>query len=85
MKNIDGLTVKQKENNNMNDREKAMALVNAYFDGKDIIMKDPARGVPDWVSVRHPEYWSYLTMFCKNVNKYKIIEECQELNQSQEN
>ena len=85
MKNIDGLTVKQKENNNMNDREKAIALVNAYFDGKDIIMKDPARGVPDWVSVRHPEYWSYLTMFCKNVHKYKIIEECQELNQSQEN
>ena len=84
MKNIDGLTVKQKENNNMNDREKAMALVNAYFDGKDIIMKDPARGVPDWVSVRHPEYWSYLTMFCKNVNKYKIVEECQEVNQNQE-
>lgn len=52
------------------DREKAIALVNAYFDGKDIIMKDPARGVPDWVSVRHPEYWSYLTMFCKNVHKY---------------
>ena len=75
MKNIDGLTVKQKENNNMNDREKAIALVNAYFDGKDIIMKDPARGVPDWVSVRHPEYWSYLTMFCKNVNKYKIVED----------
>lgn len=85
MKNIDGLTVKQKENNNMNDREKAIALVNAYFDGKDIIMKDPARGVPDWVSVRHPNYWSYLTMFCKNVNKYKIIEECQEVNQNQEN
>ena len=76
--------VKQKENNNMNDREKAIALVNAYFDGKDIIMKDPARGVPDWVSVRHPEYWSYLTMFCKNVNKYKIVEECQEVNQNQE-
>ena len=76
--------VKQKENNNMNDREKAIALVNAYFDGKDIIMKDPARGVPDWVSVRHPEYWSYLTMFCKNVHKYKIVEECQEVNQNQE-
>ena len=76
--------VKQKENNNMNDREKAIALVNAYFDGKDIIMKDPVRGVPDWVSVRHPEYWSYLTMFCKNVHKYKIIEECQEVNQNQE-
>ena len=76
--------VKQKENNNMNDREKAIALVNAYFDGKDIIMKDPVAGVPDWVSVRHPEYWSYLTMFCKNVHKYKIIEECQEVNQNQE-
>ena len=75
MKNIDGLTVKQKENNNMNDREKAIALVNAYFDGKDIIMKDPVAGVPDWVSVRHPEYWSYLTMFCRNVNKYKIVED----------
>lgn len=75
MKNIDGLTVKQKENNNMSDREKAITLVNAFFDGKDIIMKDPARGVPDWVSVRHPEYWSYLTMFCKNVNKYKIVED----------
>ena len=56
------------------DREKAHALIDAYFDGKDIIMKDPARGVPDWVSVRHPEYWSYLTMFCRNVNKYKIID-----------
>ena len=84
IRNTDGLTVKQKENNNMNDREKAIALVNAYFDGKDIIMKDPAHGVPDWVSVRHPEYWSYLTMFCKNVNKYKIVEECQEVNQNQE-
>ena len=67
------------------NREKAIALVNAYFDGKRIIMKDPAAGVPDWVSVRHPEYWSYLTMFCKNVHKYKIIEECQEVNQNQEN
>ena len=67
--------VKQKENNNMNDREKAIALVNAYFDGKDIIMKDPIHGIPDWVSVRHPEYWSYLAEFCKNVNKYKIVED----------
>ena len=67
------------------DREKALALVNAYFDGKDIIMKDPIHGVPDWVSVRHPEYWSYLTMFCKNIDKYKIVEECQEVNQNQEN
>ena len=56
------------------NREIAIALVNAYFDGKDIIMKDPARGVPNWVSVNHPEYWSYLTMFCKNTDKYQVIE-----------
>ena len=67
-----------------NNREKAHALIDAFFDGKDIIMKDPDAGVPDWLSVRHPEYWSYLTMFCKNVNKYKIIEECQSVNQNQE-
>lgn len=58
----------------MNEREKAIELVNAYFDGKDIIMKDSDAGVPDWVSVRHPEYCSYLTMFCKNIDKYQVIE-----------
>lgn len=58
----------------MNEREKAIELVNAYFDGKDIIMKDPSAGVPDWVSVRHPEHWSYLTMFCKNADKYQVVE-----------
>ena len=56
-------------------REKALALVNAYFDGKTILMKDPHAGVPDWVSIRHPEYWSYLGEFCKRVTKYKIIED----------
>ena len=30
----------------MNEREKAIALVNAYFDGKDIVMRDPDAGVP---------------------------------------
>ena len=59
------------------NREKAIALVNAYFDGKDIFMRDPDAGVPDWVSVNHPEYWSYLTMFCRNVDKYKTIEKKQ--------
>jgi hypothetical protein len=59
----------------MNDKEKAIELVSAYFEGKDIIMKDPSCGVNDWVSaVRNPEYWSYLEEFCKNVDKYKIIE-----------
>ena len=56
------------------NREKAIALVNAYFDGKDIFMRDPDAGVPNWVSVNHPEYWSYLTMFCKNTDKYQVIE-----------
>ncbi len=67
------------------DREKAHALIDAYFDNKDIIMKDPTHGVPDWVSIRHPNYWSYLGMFCKSINKYKIVEECQEAKQNQEN
>ena len=58
----------------MDKREKAIELINAYFDGKDIIMKDPMHGVHDWVSIKHPEYWSYLVMFCKNVDKYKIVE-----------
>jgi hypothetical protein len=44
-----------------------------YFEGKDIIMKDPAHGVPDWISVRNPEYWSYLSEFCKNIDKYRIV------------
>ena len=57
-----------------NDREKAHALIDAYFDGKDIFMRDPDAGVPNWVSVNHPEYWSYLTMFCKNTDKYQVIE-----------
>lgn len=59
---------------NSENREKAIALVNAYFDGKSIVMKDPIHGVSDWVSVNHPEYWSYLSQFCKNVDKYRIVE-----------
>ncbi len=54
-------------------REKAIALVNAYFDNKDIVMKDPDMGVEDWTSVRHSDYWSWLTQFCNNVDKYKIV------------
>lgn len=61
------------KNLNLTQREKAIALVNAYFDNKDIVMKDPDMGVDDWVSVRHPDYWSWLTQFCKNVDKYKIV------------
>ena len=61
--------------NKNNKREKAIELINAYFDGKDIIMKDPEHGIPDWISIKHPEYWSYLDMFCREVDKYKIVEE----------
>ena len=57
------------------DKEKAIELVNAYFDGKSIIMKDPEAGVNNWVDIKHPDYWSYLEMFCKNLDKYKIVEE----------
>ena len=56
-----------------NNREKAIELVNAWFDGKDIVMKDPIHGVKDWTSVRHPDFWSYLGEFCVNVDKYKIF------------
>ena len=52
---------------------KAIRLVRAYFNGKNIVMKDPEHGVKDWVSINHPDYWSYLSEFCKNVDKYKIL------------
>ena len=55
------------------NREKAIELVNAWFDGKTIVMKDPTHGVKDWTSIRHPDYWSYLGEFCNNIDKYKII------------
>lgn len=55
-------------------RKRALELVNAYFDDREIVMKDPKAGVHDWVSIHHPEYWSFLGEFCKNVDKYKIIE-----------
>ena len=55
------------------DKLKAIELVEAYFDGADIVMKDPEHGVSDWVSINHPDYWSYLSEFCKNVDKYKIL------------
>lgn len=59
----------------MNNREKAIALINAYFDGKDIIMKDPEHGVKHWTSVHDPEYWTFLGEFINEVDKYKIVED----------
>lgn len=62
----------------LTNRDKAIALVNAYFDGKTIMMKDPEAGVPNWTDIKNPEYWSYLDKFCREVDKYKIVEECQD-------
>lgn len=56
------------------DKEKALAIVSAFFDGKNVEMKDPEHGIKDWVSVRSPLYWSYLEEFCRNVDKYRIAE-----------
>lgn len=55
------------------DERAAVKLVKAYFRGKTILIKDPKHGVPDWVSIKDPNYWSYLTEFCKNVDKYKVL------------
>lgn len=38
-------------------------------------MKDPNSGVNHWTAaIGSSEYWSYLEQFCKNVDKYKIVE-----------
>ena len=58
-----------------NVREKVIELINAYFDGKDIMMKDPEYGVENWVSIHDPNYWSFLGEFIKKVDKYKIVED----------
>lgn len=56
------------------ERQIAIELVNAYFDGKRIVMKDPLHGVREWVSIEGMGYWSYLGNFCKNLDKYRIID-----------
>lgn len=61
---------------NNSDREKAIALVNAYFDNKEIIFKDPVAGIENWTSTQG--VWTYLDTFCRNLHKYKIIEPKQE-------
>lgn len=56
-------------------RETAIALVNAYFDGKNIEVKDKANGIPSWTSVNGRGVWTYLGEFCRNVGKYRIKED----------
>ena len=55
-------------------RQKAHELVDAFFDEKEIEVKDPAHGIPFWASLKDPKYWSYLERFCKNTDKYRIID-----------
>lgn len=54
-------------------KQKAIALVEAYFNGTNILMKDPYAGIKDWTTIHNPSIWSYLGKFCENVDKYKIV------------
>lgn len=56
-------------------REKAIELVNAYFDGKEIEVMDKAHGVTTWTSINDKGLWTYLGEFCRNVGKYRIKED----------
>ena len=56
-------------------RQKAHELVDAFFDNKEIIVKDPEYGIPFWTSIKDPKYWCYLERFCKNTDKYKVIDD----------
>lgn len=56
-------------------KEKALALVEAYFDDtKTILVKDKDHGVNDWVSIHDPNYWTYLEMFIRYADCYRIID-----------
>ena len=56
------------------NRQKALNLINAFYDEKDIIFKDPECGVHHQTSIYSSEYWNYLVEFCKSIEKYKIID-----------
>lgn len=56
-------------------RKKAIELINAYFDRKDIVVKDVMAGIYHWTSIKDPRFWTYLEKFCENVDKYKIVED----------
>lgn len=54
-------------------KKKAIKLIEAFFEGKKIEMKDPNHGIDDWISIDHPDYWNFLTEFISNVDKYRIL------------
>lgn len=66
------------------NREKAIALINAYFDNKDIVVKDPKAGIEDWISINSNDIWTYLDMFCRNLDKYKIVESKEDKSKSKQ-
>lgn len=56
-------------------KKKAIELIEAYFDdGKTILVKDESHGVKDWVSIKDPNYWTYLGAFIKYIDCYRIID-----------
>lgn len=56
-------------------KSKAIALIEAYFDeSKTILVKDEKHGVKDWVSIKDPNYWTYIEKFIEYVDCYKIID-----------
>lgn len=64
-----------KRNIDQNQKDKALELVKAYFEGKDIIVKDPSRGVSNWISVDDSTIaYTFLGMFCENVDCYRVVE-----------
>ena len=65
--------MEQRANINASNKRKAIELVEAYFDGKEILVKDPQAGIKDWMSIYSYNLWTYLDRFCENVDKYKIV------------
>lgn len=57
------------------NREMAIELINAYYDNKTIKVKDKKHGVYSWTNIKSSNIWTYLEEFCKNVHKYKIVED----------
>lgn len=56
-------------------KEKASALIDAYFDDtKTILVKDESHGVNDWISIKDPNYWTYFEEFIKYIDCYRVID-----------